>query len=238
MKQFNTIGERYKYLREELTENDKNGKWMTTRELSVALTGYEHYASDICRIENSNREPKIKDLKLYHDYFKVPYEFLLGETNSLEHKNMTIGKELGLSDTVINTLKGFKYEYKTDIVQILNYIFEIGSGYQLLSDLNNYFFAECDKFVIKEKKIEKKIIKDASGNETSINLDKSKSCTNTSLLAISKDKKTETIIENKDVEFIFQQKLYKSLSNMKNSFKEDNEKCKLNNQDCKFTSCV
>jgi len=44
-------------------------------------------------------------MKLYHSYFNVPYEFLLGETDCMRYENMAVSAELGLSDTAIEVIK-------------------------------------------------------------------------------------------------------------------------------------
>lgn len=42
------------------------------------------------------------------DIFKVPYEYLLGGTESKVYKNMALADSLGLSDEAIETLQGIK----------------------------------------------------------------------------------------------------------------------------------
>lgn len=217
---FKTIGNRYKYLREEHTQNNKNGKWMTTRELSIAMTGYEHYASDISRIENSKREPNIKDLQIYHKYFKtlIPnfsYEFLLGETDSLEYTNITISKDLGLSEDVINALKFWSEEEPhCNIIFVLNHIFKLGYGYVFLSALCHYFYSINPDLKMSQWKMNKKGVlchNKLEGNSISL---------------LSDENECIAQIEIKDVEYIFQQKLYKVLSTIRESLKEKNLQCK------------
>jgi len=41
----------------------------------------------------------------YHDYFHVPYSTLFGETDIMDINNLTVNKELGLSDDSITTIK-------------------------------------------------------------------------------------------------------------------------------------
>lgn len=41
----------------------------------------------------------------YHDYFKVPYSTLFGETETMNINNLAINNELGLSDDSIKTIK-------------------------------------------------------------------------------------------------------------------------------------
>lgn len=216
---FKEIGDRYKYLREEHTQNNKNGKWMTTRELSVAMTGYEHYASEISRIENSKREPNIKDLQIYHKYFKtlIPnfsYEFLLGETDSLEYKNITISKDLGLSEDVINALKFWiEKNPRCNIAFVLNHIFKIGCGYAFLNALSHYFYVVNTKFMMS------KIGKKGRKNATISTIEDNK----VSILSNEEGSFTEIRIE--DVEYIFQQKLYAILSKIKEKLKVESLQC-------------
>ncbi len=47
----------------------------------------------------------IYTLKRYHEYFDVPYETLLGESDALKRENVDISSELGLTDEAIDTIK-------------------------------------------------------------------------------------------------------------------------------------
>ena len=52
--------------------------------------------------------PDIYNFKRIAEFFKIPYEYLLGDTDSKEHENMALADSLGLSDDAIETLEGIK----------------------------------------------------------------------------------------------------------------------------------
>lgn len=99
MKKFSQA-QNFKKLRESII--NENGKECTQRELGKIL--YIPY-SRISDIENGKRPPSLTEIKAYHIYFKSPYEYLFGETDNKEKKNIDIGKELGLTDPAIKMIK-------------------------------------------------------------------------------------------------------------------------------------
>lgn len=66
--------------------------------------------SRISQLERGNCTPSFAELVAYHDRFKVPYEYLFGESTSRHYENQTISKELGLSDDAIYKLKELNLE--------------------------------------------------------------------------------------------------------------------------------
>ncbi|MEA4946989.1 MAG: hypothetical protein VB058_05430 [Oscillospiraceae bacterium] len=52
--------------------------------------------------------PDMYNFKRTAEFFKVPYEYLLGDTDSMVHENMALESSLGLSDDAIETLQGIK----------------------------------------------------------------------------------------------------------------------------------
>ena len=52
--------------------------------------------------------PDMYNFKRTAEFFKVPYEYLLGDTDSKVHENMALESSLGLSDDAIETLQGIK----------------------------------------------------------------------------------------------------------------------------------
>lgn len=52
-----------------------------------------------------NGTASFSTIEAYHDYFKIPYSTLLGETECEKTHNVHINMELGLSDDSISTLK-------------------------------------------------------------------------------------------------------------------------------------
>ena len=52
--------------------------------------------------------PDMYNFKRIVEFFKVPYEYLLGDTDSKVYNNMALADILGLSDDAIETLQGIK----------------------------------------------------------------------------------------------------------------------------------
>jgi len=113
---------------------------LTYRDLAMVLTGKANYAVRICDIENVNAQPSIRDLKVYHEHFKVPYEFLLGETDNPEYENMLVAKDLGFSPDAIKTIKLIKAisgmrnknGHEPTVMDVLNLL--LGSGQKYFVD--------------------------------------------------------------------------------------------------------
>ncbi|MBQ3311981.1 helix-turn-helix transcriptional regulator [bacterium] len=208
-----TIGDKFKFLRQELTEGDgKNGKSMSLRELANAIsnlkefpkTRKEYSHSRIERIENNKSDPTILDLKLYHTYFDVPYEFLLGETDSLEYENLRSYDDLGLSDKSINRLIYINTpENKQKIyLDLINCIFDSGLDERFFSLLTEYFFGDIKKEDIGST------FKDSDTTKFEINI------------VVNKNKiirKEALSIE--EVNSIYKNALFEKLNELKNNFK-------------------
>lgn len=207
------IAENYKRLREDTINRENKDKQYTQRNLAIAFKKDEHYSSRICDIENATVQPSIEDMKLYHNFFKVPYEFLLGETNSKRYENMAIAKELGLSDAVINVLRSWQNEQpKRNLVEVLNYIFEAGYIHDLLEKLRLYLFAEAEQFIIYD-------------DENGKNIDKPLGCPlikNKEVRAFSENHNSNVRIKLEDVQYIFQQNLYEVLREMREEARKQN----------------
>lgn len=62
----------------------------------------------ISQLETGKCTPSFTELIAYHNYFKVPYEYLLGESKSRYYENQITSKELGLSDEAIKELIDLK----------------------------------------------------------------------------------------------------------------------------------
>lgn len=76
-------------------------KWLTQKELSKILNiSQQTVAKAEC-----GEEPSLNTVKVYHNHFKVPYNTLLGESDSLLEENVKINQELGLSDECIAVIK-------------------------------------------------------------------------------------------------------------------------------------
>lgn len=73
-------------------------------------------APKISELENGKRSASLSELQAYHKHFNVPYEYLLGESESRYYSNMALSSELGLTGDSIEFLKetfrlfnGYKY---------------------------------------------------------------------------------------------------------------------------------
>ena len=62
-------------------------------------------APKISELETGKRNASLSELKAYHKHFNVPYEYLLGESNSRYYENMALSEELGLTGDAIEKLK-------------------------------------------------------------------------------------------------------------------------------------
>lgn len=96
------LGERYKNLRLSIKEKDP----VSIKKLSE-LIGI--LPPRISELENGKRDMSLTELKAYHKYFKVSFEYLLGETDvSSTNEDIKIAcKVTGLNDHTIKVLKMF-----------------------------------------------------------------------------------------------------------------------------------
>lgn len=77
-------------------------KWLTQTELAKKL----NISQQTVAKAESGEEPSLNTIKAYHNHFNVPYNTLLGESDSLLEENVKINQELGLSDESIAVIKG------------------------------------------------------------------------------------------------------------------------------------
>ena len=121
------IGTRFRALREEL---DTIKRDCTQDELAKKI----HISKpQISELENGKRLPSISELKVYHRYFNVPMEYLLGELDCRDYEYLEKSTQTGLSD---KTIKSYNH--------ILNFLIESNHFGKLLQVLHNYFFFEFD----------------------------------------------------------------------------------------------
>lgn len=170
------IAENYKRLREDTINRKNKDKQYTQRDLAIAFKKDEHYSSRICDIENATVQPSIEDMKLYHNFFKVPYEFLLGETDSKKYENMLLSEDLRLSDKAISQLKdnrqsGTKYNLDLSaVVEVINFLLSNEDGKDLLKYIHSFLFFKPIGFDNKVDKLPKGTLaqnvtaRDANGN--------------------------------------------------------------------------
>ncbi|MGN0620254.1 MAG: helix-turn-helix domain-containing protein [Porcipelethomonas sp.] len=152
------LGRIYKELRQAL--KDENGNTVSIKALAEKM-GLA--ASRISELENNKREMSLTELKAYHKYFKVSFEYLLGETDvkSVNEKLQTACEVTGLSEDAINNiieLQNFPNSFK-----ILDYFLEYkdDGGMHIIFQMANEMFKMKDKLLIEEKRVSKdKLLKD------------------------------------------------------------------------------
>lgn len=123
------MGKRFKDLRIDFDIEEKS----CTQDMLAKLIHINK--PQISELENGKRPPSMNELKAYSRFFKVPMEYLLGESNSKYYENIPINKTLGLTDNSIEQIKkiynwsieDFK-DKKYSPMSILNYILSYKNG--------------------------------------------------------------------------------------------------------------
>lgn len=123
---------RYALIREYY--NQTHNKRITQEELADK---FQLSRSTIIRIEKGDIAPSIEILQKYHNFFNVSYEYLLGESENKQSKNVKIGKELKLSDRAINAIRALKSNSHAKAV--LNHILMSDNLEEFLSSLYLYW---------------------------------------------------------------------------------------------------
>ncbi len=177
----------------------------------------------ISNLENGMREPSISELKAYSGFFSIPMEYLLNLSDSKDYQYTDVSKTLGLNDYTINALKAWqKNEPKCELVEVLNYIFESGHGYDLLEKMRRYFFAEPEQFIVYDD-----VYNANSNNPYDCKLSKSKQAfvksESKELRAYSKNFNYDERIKLDDVQYIFQQSLYNVLTKIRETAHDTNK---------------
>lgn len=80
-------------------------KNLSLRDLALKLYNDDKRQDRIWDIEHNKTLPSSEEIKLYRKYFKLPYEYILGETDNMCYENMLIGKHIGLSDEAIEGIR-------------------------------------------------------------------------------------------------------------------------------------
>jgi transcriptional regulator with XRE-family HTH domain len=70
--------------------------------------------STISLYEQGDNVPDIKNLAKIAEYFDVPYDYLLGKTDSQTRENIDISNETGLSDDAIQVLRSLIQDLKNE----------------------------------------------------------------------------------------------------------------------------
>lgn len=86
--------------------------------------------------------PSYNTVKVYHDYFHVPYETLFGQGGiAFEPQNISISKELGLSDQAINNIRTLSPRSLAMLDALLSNKFsnlELANLFNYLHSMDNY----------------------------------------------------------------------------------------------------
>lgn len=139
---YRKIGERLKQLRENANK--------TQQEMADIVHVTD---AQICYIEKGQWAPSIEVLKAYNKEFKVPFEYLLCNSNNREYGNIDVGYQLGLGDKFIERLK-FMNNVRNNqkkYLDMINFIFTLGIDFELWETLYNYFFTDFTDELFKGK---------------------------------------------------------------------------------------
>ena len=141
---------RYKDLRLQ-TCNDKKDRCYTVRELADLMTGAtkSSYYSRISQIESGDVKPSPADMRYYHNYFNVSYEYLMGDSDNKYYENYSLGKEFNISDDVIKTLRRWKKEEDCiNYIPFLNQLFSMNDTFDsFIIDFHRYIFGKPTAFI-------------------------------------------------------------------------------------------
>ena len=115
------LGERYKKLRQKIKDN--NGNAISIKELSQSIC---IAAPRISELENNKREMSLTELKAYHTFFNVSFEYLLGETDikSTKEDITSICKFTGLSEKTVEEIVSPSFFPRIDLSKIFNFLAE------------------------------------------------------------------------------------------------------------------
>jgi|GEM_PF-2137131 len=120
----------------------RENKGLTQKQLADELHIVHSTISDI---EKGKNTPTIEQLQLYHDYFKVSYDYLLGYTNVTDVEMSKMSEYTGLTEKALEKLHDF-YLTHQDIIYLDGR--HLGGSYLYLSALiENEFIQEIAKSV-------------------------------------------------------------------------------------------
>ncbi len=132
-------------------------KYLTQKELAKKLCISQQ---TVAKAESGD-EPSLNTIRAYHDYFKVPYNTLLGESSSLVEQNVKINQELGLSDECISTIKNMSYKSLTMLNAFMSLNSETNNFFSYMADfLTERDIQKTNKASIYELSIKASLMKD------------------------------------------------------------------------------
>jgi hypothetical protein len=130
----------------EILKKLRVSKGLTTRDLSGIFYERRDRGDRILDFEHNRTSPKAEELRLYHEYFQVPYEYLMGEAPNKQYKNILIGKQLGLTDDTINRLIFSKTVNAQVELDVINSLLSTEEGLNVIEGLYYYLFSEPKYF--------------------------------------------------------------------------------------------
>ncbi|MBE6826957.1 MAG: helix-turn-helix transcriptional regulator [Ruminococcus sp.] len=106
------LGERYKELRTSV--KDESGNPISIKDFAAKCVKLQ--APRISELENNKREMSLTELKAYHEYFKVSFEYLMGETDvkTVDEDIQAACKVTGLSEKAIETIRDMVVTFPTE----------------------------------------------------------------------------------------------------------------------------
>lgn len=139
LKYYKGYGKNFKSLRE---MHQVDGKICTVRQLSEIFSqnGIGISYSTISDIENERREPTVEQVQIYHDFFKVPLDYLTGESESKSKELVEIEWFTGLSDkSLLKINKMARNRHFDWSIDVLNELIENEKFGLLIAYLVEYF---------------------------------------------------------------------------------------------------
>lgn len=136
---------RFTELRHKLSK--ELGKNISQRELSKLIAIPQSRISDL---ENNKKEPSFAELKAYHNFFRVSYEYLFGETDM--YVSSDIFKEKPRIETkeenTMRWLNDTEFPDEIELAETTNFLLSTEIGMLLLYYSNQYFKGRIDKDTI------------------------------------------------------------------------------------------
>ena len=176
----------YRKLRDDLNEQrlDENKPTLRAQDLAKIFKQMSPTVkiSDgtMSNIENGHIHPSFEVLKCYHDYFKVPYETLMGEGGiAKKPEHMIASAELGLSDEALDTIKSLPPDSlemlnalignnKYTVLFLQNMLMNLHKLYELCEELHEQYqleeraskdlFLEIERYVMKREALASSMI--------------------------------------------------------------------------------
>ena len=112
------LGKLYKELRQ--TVKDETGDTISIKALADKI---QLASSRISELENNKREMSLTELKAYHKFFNVSFEYLLGETDTkTTNEDVQIACETtGLSEEAIKVIRTYRECEKNTLSELISF---------------------------------------------------------------------------------------------------------------------